>query len=161
MKRLLPALLVPLGALLTAAPAAASTVDMAVAIEGQAAVRAGTAVVPVTLTCSFASDTRQTSGTLTVTLVQSTRSGDTTGTGTVAITCDGLARTYPVSVAPTDGRFRPGVATAHAHAEARGDFERQMCTTHPTEGEHCDPWNGYNIIIDTDGPEEVRLSGSW
>jgi hypothetical protein len=153
--------LVAMFVLAAAPPALASTDSMAVSIGDRAIVRSGAALVPVTVTCSFFwENTQQTTGMLSVSVSQSSPSGDTSGTSTVPITCDGTTRTYAVAVTSTDGHLRPGLLTVLAHGEAQGSFEREMCVTHPVEPEQCSIWYGTEFLSGSDGPDEIRATGS-
>lgn len=160
MKRVLSALLVPVLTTIAAAPASAATDEMTIALGDRVVVRSGTALVPVTVSCAFSPDVQRSDGTVSVTLTQSNQSGATTGTASIAVTCDNTPQTYMVTITSTDDRFRPGVITAYAQGEARGYFERELCTTHPDFGEDCDPWIGYEYAQGSDGPEELRGTAS-
>jgi hypothetical protein len=88
-------------------------------------------IVPITVNCE--SNTAPEAGTATVTLSQAYRGTTTTGTGQTQVTCDGVTRTYLVTVDSPDGQFRKGPATATATVT----FPYQVCIEDPSGNRQC------------------------
>ena len=89
------------------------------------------ATLEVTLNC--VSDPAFPTGTLTVNLEQEQRGGVVSGTGTTTVTCDGVTRTYPVTIDATNGDFRRGSATASGEAT----FLYTLCAVNEQGGTIC------------------------
>jgi hypothetical protein len=126
--------------------------------------RDGTARLPVTVTCSFHEDsTIQQSGSVTVSATQASKSRDASGAGSSEVICDGVVRTYDVIVQSTSGRLRPGTVSAVAYAQASGTFEGELCTEHLEDGQvvvECQTYDGEERLDASDGPENVKVTGS-
>jgi hypothetical protein len=88
-------------------------------------------------TINCVSDPAYPTGTATVALEQEQRGGVVTGTGTTTVTCDGVTRTYSVTIDATNGEFRRGSATASGEATflytlcAVNEQGEMMCFTFP------------------------------
>ena len=106
-----------------------------------------TVVVPVEVHCT--SNTESPTGTATVTLTQDYRGSTTTGTGTADVICDGVARTYLVTVTATEGIFRKGPATAKATV----GFPYRLCASNGAGDVQCTTFT-MTMIPD---PEPIAL----
>jgi hypothetical protein len=94
------------------------------------------ATVEITVNC--VSDPNFPTGTATIDLAQEQRGGAVvTGNGTTVVTCDGVTRTYPVTVTAANGDFRRGSATASGRVTflytlcAVNEQGEMFCTTFP------------------------------
>ncbi|HEX7165914.1 MAG TPA: hypothetical protein VF230_02930 [Acidimicrobiales bacterium] len=135
---------------LVAAPAAAD-VDSTVVIAPSATImRADRAVltVPVTISCDVMDGPA--TGTLEVTVVQTTGQRVVTATNTVAVTCADAPATYDVRLASAGGVFRPGSAVVTAVLVAESTFEEQVCIEHPDHGTQCNTWSGTQRFEDSE-----------
>ena len=135
MRLLQPVVLGLLAAVVAVSPVAADSVfeisdtgTIAPGVKSQAT---------LTITLNCVSDPAYPTGTATVELSQTQRDGVVSGTGTTTVTCDGVTRTYPVTIETTNGDFRRGTATASGEATflytlcAVNEQGEVMCFTSP------------------------------
>ena len=94
------------------------------------------ATVAITVNC--VADAAFPTGTATIELEQQQRGVAVTGSGTTSVTCDGVTRTYPLTVIAANGDFRRGTATASGQVTflytlcAVNEQGEMFCTTFPT-----------------------------
>ena len=91
------------------------------------------ALVPVSVSCHPGDQVSSSSGTFTVWLSQTQRSGTVTGSGSVDVICDNTVRDYLVPVTADAGVFLPGAASVRG--ELAWDFT--ICESHPEFGTEC------------------------
>ena len=104
-------------------------------------------LVPVTVNC--VSNVEPRTGVTTVTLTQEYRGTTTTATGQTEVICDGVTRTYLVTVESADGEFRKGSATASATTT----FNYEVCAENQYGDRYCSLWP---VTMFTD-PEPISL----
>lgn len=104
-------------------------------------------IVPVRVECS--SDAEDQTGTVVLTLEQEFRGSVVTGTGQTSVTCDGVARTYPVAVTSEDGQFRRGTATVSGELT----YTQNVCIENPEREVFCNPFT-VRVLA---GPEPIQL----
>jgi len=140
------------------AGSAAADSTMTIDFSPKAKIAKAEADIPVTVSCALLAN--QTSGSIIVTVEQTSGSKVATGTGSVPIGCDGTAHSYLVPVILKDGRWHTGQATVSATGDADGHGTVTTCGTDGNGNTVCT----ITIVPEHDGgiagPASITLENS-
>ena len=121
------------------AGSAAADGTMTIDFSARAKIAKAEADIPATVSCALLAN--QTSGSIIVTVEETSGSKTETGTGSAPIACDGTPHSYLVPVIVNDGHWHTGQATVSATGDADGHTTVTTCGTDSNGNTVCDTTN--------------------